>query len=331
MELIARLPRYLTDPRWLAESGGVVRVAWFVEPERDAPEWLPRTAELTRAWLGPIHPRIATLHAATLGATHLVAEVDDDRGPTLEDAAAQLADPVERERWAVAQIAAIADGLAAMHARDPAYVPVLDPERFFLDEGGHVRLRAPVVHAARPPSPRAGPGPGFDTARYLSPELALGRDGRPASAVFSLAIHLYIAIAGRRPFAAEGVMQELIRIVQSAPDPIEPVTPGLGRVLARALDRELSARIPDTAALAAELRACVPDAADYDAVISDRLVTWRANLPVPPPLPDRPCQLAWTELGGGLVRACTRCDRGVVCPRGATRAVTIDAWGCVMR
>jgi serine/threonine-protein kinase len=96
--------------------------------------------------------------------------------------------------------------------------------------------------------------------------------------VFSLAANLYRALTGRRPFDGESAMQMLVMIM-TAPVELPPTrTPGLDAVLARAFAKEPAARYPDAAAFAAALRAVVPDAAEYDHVISDRIVAWRSML-----------------------------------------------------
>jgi hypothetical protein len=129
------------------------------------------------------------------------------------------------------------------------------------------------------------------------------------SLTFALATNLYQALSDRRPFAAESVMNEAMRIIQSEPDPIELVTPRLHDVLARAFAKEATLR-PAPAAFADALRAIVPDAADYDAVISDRLVTWRATAAArPKTFEDVACQQTWDELGDGDdLRRCERCQ-----------------------
>jgi hypothetical protein len=321
LEFIERLDDYEGDDRWLVQRPGSAapRVAWMRCGDHDNPDWLPRVEAATRPLHGPIHPRISAIFSSTWYGERLVFEVEDDRGPTLEAAATQLADPTERERWAVAQVIAIADGLAALRARDPVYVyEKIEPYRLFVDEAGHTRLRAPIAYVARPPSTSAGPGPGFEAARFLSPEQVRDTGFTAASNVFSLAANLYLALSGRRPFedGNESVMSELAGIILREPAPIATHAPGLGRVLDRAFVKDPAARIPDPRTFADELRRCVPDAADYDAVISDRIVAWRATRPlvVDRMWADVKCRLRWDELApaSNEVRHCTRCDLLVV-------------------
>jgi hypothetical protein len=329
-EYLERLEGYHFDERWLVQAERALRVVWVLR--HDDRGWLAQTHEATRPWHGPIHPRIATIYSSALHAEAVLFEVDDDRGPTLAEAAQALADPIERERWAVAQILAIANGLAALHARDHAYVyRYLHAEQFFVDEAGHARLRAPMHQVPYPPTSRTG-GADLNAIRYVSPEQAQHTAPTAASDVFSLAINLQLALTGRRPFEEESGMAELVRILRGPPEPIVAHAAGLQDVLARAFVKDPASRIPDPGTFAGELGRCVPDAVDYDAVISDRIVAWRASLPAPPPpmFADVTCRLAWDAHAPTAtnVRRCTRCDQDVVRVRGREAPVPLVGMQC---
>jgi hypothetical protein len=276
MQIVEQLDGYHFDERWLVFANNEPRCLWVLHHHH--PPWFRDTAILVQAWLGKIHPRIAAIHSVTPHTDALLLEVDDDRGPTLAEAAEQIEDPVEREHWAVSQIIAIAQALTALRERDPGYVyPFMPPERIFVDEAGHARLRHPVISAPAPPTSRTG-GADLHGVRFVAPEQVMNRELTPATEVFVLAINLYLAISGRRPFAMEASMGEMVRILQDPYDAITPRTPGLLDVIDRAFAKVQAARIASPQVLATELRACVPDAADYDAVTSDRIVMWRATL-----------------------------------------------------
>ena len=265
--------------RWLARADGELRIVRILY-DGDRTDELARVEQITRLWLGPIHPRVATTHETSWRGTRLWIVVDDDRGPPFAEAAAALADPDERERWSVAQIIAVADACAALRVRDPVISPQLDPRALAIDVGGHVRLRAPSAHLAMGrAATRSGPMPDLERMSTLSPEHASGRVPPPAASdVFSLAANLFIALTGRRPFDDESPMQLLVKILTV---PVElPVlrTPGLDAVLARAFAKDPAERHRDAAAFSAELRAVVPDHAECDDVISDRIVAWRSML-----------------------------------------------------
>jgi hypothetical protein len=276
MQIVEQLDGYHFDEHWLVHSHEQPRCVWVLW-HYHAP-WFRDTAMLYQPWLGKIHPRVATIHSVTPHSEALFLEVDDDRGPTLAEAAEQIEDPLEREHWAVSQIIAIAQGLTALRQREPRYVyDHIYPERIFVDETGHARLRHPSASAPAPPTSRTG-GADLHGIRFIAPEQVMNRELTPATEVFALAINLYLAISGRRPFAMESGMGEMVRILQDPYDAITPRTPGLLEVLDRAFAKVQAARIASPLAFATALRGCVPDAADYDAVTSDQIVMWRATL-----------------------------------------------------
>ena len=162
MEFLERLEAvgFGDEERWLVRAPGAAapHVAWFFF-DHDV-DWLARTNSATRPFHGPIHPRISTIFGSGWHEQRLVFEVDDDRGPSLATAAQQLADPVERERWVIAQLIGIADGLAMLRGRVPDFVHrQLEPQRIFVDEQGHGKLRAPIAYALQGERPnRVGAG-----------------------------------------------------------------------------------------------------------------------------------------------------------------------------
>ena len=278
MDIIEQLDGYHHDERWLLGNGHVLWVIWHYHPP-----WFAETAALMQRWCGRIHARFAEIHGVRAHERGLLVEVADDRGPTLAEAAAQLAGP-ERERWVVSQFIELCDALTAMRTRDAnaVYAP-MNAERFFIDIAGKARLRAPLFGAPAPPTTKTG-GADLNLSQYMAPELVVGKPLTPASEVFTLATNMQLAITGHSPFGADdGAMGAMMRIMQGQRAPLTCVTPGLAELLARAFAGDPGARIASPAALADALRICVPDAADYDAVISDRIVTWRAGVPKPEP------------------------------------------------
>src|SRR5688572_23925894 len=101
MEFLERLGVEHDEERWLVRAPGAEAphvVRFFAGEEASA------THDATRKWVGPIHPRICAILGMQWSGDRLAVEVEDERGPRFVDAAAQLEDPVERERWAVAQV-----------------------------------------------------------------------------------------------------------------------------------------------------------------------------------------------------------------------------------
>jgi hypothetical protein len=305
--------------RWLVrEDGALPHVAWFLSNEETG--YLSLVAEATETYRGAFHPRIAAIRSVAYEGQMLRIDTDDDRGPTFAAAAAQLEDPIERERWAVAQVIAIADGLATMRQFDPHFVHRrLEPQRTFVDITGRVRLRAMIAYVEQGPRPaRMGAGTFRGTPAFMSPEQASGRKLTAASDVFSLASNLYFALAGKRPFDRDDVMQELMAIIHEPPPPIVAHAPELQRVLARAFAKDPSERYATPGEFAGELWQCVPDAVDYDEVVSDRIVAWRATAPsteLGDDFETPPCKKQWGELfptTNSAIRHCGECSQDVV-------------------
>jgi hypothetical protein len=158
--------------------------------------------------------------------------------------------------------------------------------------------------------------------------------------VFSLAGNLAYAITGRPPFAAETELASLMAIVRGPPPVIATVTAGLDQVFARAFANDPTARYSEVAAFADALRTCVPDAAEYDACLSDRIAAW---WPAAPPaqrgvdpdagdlLGDR-CQMAWDQLiptADEDLRACGGCGQTVVRVRSVEAVLPLVGRRCV--
>lgn len=334
MEFLERLAAGDGEQRWLVQATGAPHVAWmFYSDDRD---YLARMAAATERYHGPIHPRVGAIRHSRVLHDYAMFEVDDDRGPTLAAAAQLLEDPGERERWLVAQIIGIADGLATLRGRDTAFVHrQLEPRKLFVDVQGHAKLRAPIAYVAQGQrTSRMGAGVVLGTPGFMSPEQAGGVPSTVASDVFALASNLYFAMSGRRPFEHESMIDELGAIVNGEPVPIAWQAPGLERVLARAFAKDPAGRIPDPGTFAGELWQCIPDATDYDAVISDKLVAWFSDLGDEPPYTPmfgQPCKKRWTNLRAtpdATIRFCTECAENVVQVRSISAIVPLGG-GCV--
>jgi hypothetical protein len=317
MQYLERLESIDSEERWLVQvEGELPHVAWFLD---DDPVWLREIEDNTRPLIGPVHPRIAAIRSAGWHGRRLIIESEDDRGPLFATAARVVADPIERERWVIAQVIAICDGLATLRNRDHKFVHrQLEPERIYIDIAGRARLRAPipsVLSGKRPP--RMGAGTVRGNPGYMAPEQARGSVATPATDVFALATNLHEALSGKAPFARESMMDVLMAIINEDPPPITTHTPGLADILRRAFTKDPADRIRDAGTFAGELWQCVPDAVDYDEVVSDRIVEWRAHAVSEPsrrPMFGARCRMKWEELAPRTdgVRHCTSCKQDVV-------------------
>ena len=335
MEFLERLEAFGEgEERWLVQSNGEPHVVWFMSSyDRSR---LEDVEAATRPWIGTIHPRVTTLRSIRWHDERLVFETDDDRGPLVETAAGELVDPIERERWVIAQFIAIADGLATLRSRDKSYVHrQLEPERMYIDIAGRARLRAPIAQLLQGPRPgHMGAAVVMGQPGYMSPEQAAGREVTAASDVFALATNLYEALTGELPFRRDSFMAVLQAILMDPTPPITTHAPGLARVLERAFAKDVKDRYPDPGTFAGELWKCVPDATDYDEVVSDRIVAWRANAPSEPSRQEMfgtKCRMKWDALEPRTqdIRHCTSCKQDVVRVRSIAAIVPLLGQRCV--
>lgn len=100
----------------------------------------------------------------------------------------------------------------------------------------------------------------FGTPEFMSPEQAQGRTLDARSDIYSLAVILYEVLTGKLPFDAKTPMEYIQKHVTAPIIPlnsrVEGLTfpEGLGKVLARALEKKPEARYQSAAELAAALR-----------------------------------------------------------------------------
>ncbi len=147
-------------------------------------------------------------------------------------------------------LAAVGDGLAAMHAAGLIHRDV-KPANVLFDRRGGVRLAD--FGLARSDGATGGAG----TLPYLAPEVLAGGVATPLADQYALAITLWEAVVGLRPFAGTTVGDLRAEIAHGAPATHARLPPALARVLHRALQVDPAARWPDVATLAQQLRAII--------------------------------------------------------------------------
>jgi hypothetical protein len=243
--------------RWVAHDGAVVPRIALLADDRYEPFW-EVIAEHFEPWIGVTHGAIAAhLASGRAGDRRLMVVHEDDRGPTLATAAGWIASPLDRERWAVAQIASLCDGISSMATRYRGFVHgrVSDP-RTFVDANGVARLRAYLANGLL--RANLGRGPFF-----LSPEQISGTLLTPASDVFQLGIELYLALDGTHPFARGEDAEDRLRSIVEDPTPPPPRTtsPQLAQIIQMSLAKRPGDRFLDPATFAAILRQHVPPVA----------------------------------------------------------------------
>lgn len=337
LEFLERLSAAPGERRWLVRAGDdpALQVAWIFHD--DDGDYLAALERETRPWLGFAHPRVAPVCGIEWLDGRVIIATADDRGPTLLVAAQQLADaPADRERWTVAQIIAIAEGLAAMSRHEPGFIHRrLEPQTMFVDAAGHCRLRAPIaqVTAGRERN-YVGQGRVKGSFRWMSPEQVRGQVLTPASDVFALTGNLAAALSDKPLFAGNTDFEVLQAILETSPALSRTFAPGLAEVIALALARSPADRIATPEALAAALRACVPDADDYDACLSDRIAAWWPTAPqvADPDSTSVRCQQHWEHLESSEsadIRHCGRCQQHVVLVTSLAAAVPLVGKHCL--
>lgn len=94
--------------------------------------------------------------------------------------------------------------------------------------------------------------------RYMAPEQALGKPVDARADVYALGVVLYEALAGQRILPALSDMELLAAVTRSAIPPLRSIDrtapPGLARIVARAMEADLTARYGSCAELATDLR-----------------------------------------------------------------------------
>jgi hypothetical protein len=331
VEFIERLSLETYGEDWLVRVGDERRVACVIACDDD--ERYRAIADGTRPWLGFRHPRVVPIAAMTGGRDQLVIVTGDERGQPFLLASKQLADPWQRERWAVVELCAIADAIAAMAEHVPGFVHQrAGADAIVVCADGVARLRAPIAWLS------LGPRPGFlgrartvPDLRWMSPEAVRGDKLAPASDVYQLAFALYTALHGGHPFARNGDFEMLRAILETPLPPVACSILGVAAVLERALAKDPAARHATVRDLATALRRCAPvdDVADAHRKLAAPARTPPKRLEV---IAGMRCDRRWDELAPTTidgVRHCASCALEVVEVRSIEALVPLLGKRCV--
>jgi hypothetical protein len=138
---------------------------------------------------------------------------------------------------AVSIACGLLDGLAAAHEANVIHRDI-KPDNVLLARDGRVVVADFGVAAML-----ASSGEASGTPAYMSPEQACGEPATPASDVYSVGIVLYEALTGRRAFTGHAfqILADKLELERVSAGPDE-VPAELGRVIAKATERELTAR-----------------------------------------------------------------------------------------
>jgi serine/threonine-protein kinase len=210
------------------------------------------------------HPNVVRSLATCEVDGQLVMALEYLDGRTLRD---ELVDK-GRLLWpeAVRVVTAIAEGLAAAHAQQPAIVHRdLKPENVMLLPGGAVKVMdfgvAKVLAAAQATNTQS-----VGTLQYMSPEQIDARQIDARSDLYALGLVLYECLAGAPPFRSASA-RELLNMQCTAPAPELPeevrstLPAGVEEVLFRMLEKAPDARPAGAAEVIAKLAPFVSAAA----------------------------------------------------------------------
>jgi serine/threonine-protein kinase len=264
------------DSRLQREVAVKVMLAEFT---KDA-NLLARFEREAKAVAALAHPNILVLHDFGIDAGIPYAVTELLEGETLRSRLTQATLPW---RKAVEVAAAIADGLAAAHAKRIIHRD-LKPENVFLTSDGRVkildfglaRVDTPAIVSDSTGPYRATPGsrglqstaltdPGvlLGTVGYVSPEQARGQTLDARSDLFSLGCVLYEMVSGRRAFARDTALDTLAAILNEEPEELStsgqqaPVE--MQRALRRCLEKLPGKRFQSAQDLAFALRTLLSD------------------------------------------------------------------------
>jgi serine/threonine protein kinase/Flp pilus assembly protein TadD len=183
-------------------------------------------------------------------------------------------------RGALAVAAAVADGVAAAHAKGIVHRD-LKPENVYLTAAGGVKVLDFGLARLEKVSPAPGPlsatvtfetqqGALLGTVSYMSPEQVRGLHADARSDVFALGCVLFEMVAGQRPFPGQTTADVMVAILHEPPPRLSESgrsrPAALDRVIARCLEKDPARRFPSAAELAAALRAVPLDPAAADSV-----------------------------------------------------------------
>ena len=216
------------------------------------------------------HPHIVTVHdvGEHEGQQYLVSELVD--GGTLNDWLAASRDRPWRQ--SVEMLIGVADAIAAAHRvgivhRDVKPGNILIGRNGYakladfglaklLDDGARGASGGPMQSKSR--AAPTGVGVVVGTVAYMSPEQAAGRPLDERTDVFSFAVVLYEALAGRRPFEAANDLELLKTIAHGAPPPLPASIPeSVHAIVDKALEKDPGDRYQSMRELVVDLRRAV--------------------------------------------------------------------------
>jgi tetratricopeptide (TPR) repeat protein len=233
-----------------------------------SPEALDRFAREARSAAALNHPYICTIHEISEHNSRPFIAMELLEGRTLAE---QIGDRPLPIGLSVELALQIASALEAAHAKGIVHRDI-KPANIFVTSSGNAKVLdfglAKSVTTAAAGSPDSdtiantptltGAGSALGTIAYMSPEQARGQDVDGRSDLFSLGLVLYEMVTGRQAFSGETtavVFDGILNRTPPAPSEINVDVPAeLERIIARALEKDRTARYQSAVELMTDLR-----------------------------------------------------------------------------
>ncbi len=257
------------------------------------PDAMARFEREAKAIAALSHPNILAIYdfGHQDGAAYLVMELLE--GATLRQ---RLKDSPLNWREAIKIAAAIADGLAAAHAKGIIHRDI-KPENVFLTNDGQIKLldfgiarvkRALASNAATLLSKNAlweetRPGTLMGTIGYMSPEQVRGENVEAPGDIFSLGCMLIEMLTGERPFTRPTAPETLAAILRDDPPPIDTedqdIPTELEKIVRRCLEKNPEERFQSARDLSLDLRSLLTSASGIYRLVSGAQRQVTAEIP----------------------------------------------------
>lgn len=230
-------------------------------------DYLRRSAQEARAAAGVAHPNVVAVHdvGTTSSGPYIVTELL--HGESLAD---RLRHGRLSMRQAVRLTAAVARGLAAVHARGLVHRD-LKPSNIFITRDGQVKLLdfglARPAHRDGPPLGAGAATPSrtvLGTPNYMSPEQARGDPPDGRSDIFALGAILYELLCGERAFDGPSAAETMTSIMWDDPPRLDELagsgSPALAEAVRHCLEKNPEERFQSARDLAFHLEGLVATA-----------------------------------------------------------------------
>jgi TolB-like protein/tRNA A-37 threonylcarbamoyl transferase component Bud32/Tfp pilus assembly protein PilF len=210
------------------------------------PEMRRRFEIEARAVAGLSHPCIMAIHELAVIGGVSVAVMELLEGETLR---ARISKGVCPWREAVRIAAAVADGLAAAHARGVIHRD-LKPENIFVTSDGRVKildfglskhLEPLAEHAQSLTRPETMHGTVLGTIGYMAPEQVRGFEMDQRADIFAAGAILFEMLTGRRAFQGASAADTMSAILNDPPSALVfniDTPPSLARIVRRSLEKK---------------------------------------------------------------------------------------------